>query len=79
MVTLVMCYLAFTIDSDDGEAGIAATSRAVPSWATPHHGARRERKPVESHTLDRVGSREASVPPGTWTESGRTPVLDRIL
>ena len=59
----------------DGEAGIATASWAHPSWATPHHGARRERKPEKSHTQPRVGSREESVPPSTWTESGRTSVL----
>ena len=37
-----------------------------------------ERKPIESHThIAEVGSREESLPPSTWTESGRTPVLLR--
>jgi len=26
-----------------------------------------------------VGSREESVPPGTWTESGQTPILKGIV
>ena len=28
-----------------------------------------------SHTSTQVGSRKESIPPDTWTESGRTPVL----
>jgi hypothetical protein len=32
------------------EAGTATTSWTVPSGATPRHGARRVRKPIESHT-----------------------------
>jgi len=30
---------------------------------------------VEPHAVDLVGSREESIPPDTWTESGRTPAL----
>jgi hypothetical protein len=64
----------------DREAGIATTSWAVPSGATPRHGARRVRKPIESHThIAWVGSREESVPPNAWTESGRTPILKGII
>ena len=32
-------------------------------------------RPEVSHTRTRVGSPNESVPPGTWTESGQTPVL----
>src|SRR3954453_11174193 len=44
------------------------------------------RRPIVSHTPDLVGSREESLPPDTWTESGQTPALtessssrDRLL
>jgi hypothetical protein len=64
----------------DREAGIATTSWAVPSGATPRHDARRVRKPIESHThIAGVGSREESIPPDAWTESGRTPILKEII
>src|SRR3954451_5033630 len=33
------------------------------------------RRPIVSHTPDLVGSREESLPPDTWTESGQTPAL----
>jgi hypothetical protein len=44
------------------------------------HGARRGRKPDESHT-NTTGRQPLikSDPPNTWTESGRTPVLRPIL
>ena len=60
-----------------GIAGRALLLRAGQSPLEPRarHGARRERKPKESHTQSRVGSRKESIPPSTWTESGRTPVL----
>jgi len=32
-----------------------------------------------SHTRTRVGSRKESVPPGPWTESGQTPILQGSL
>ena len=44
MTIFSMDYLA-QIRTMDGEAGIATASWAHPSWATPHHGARRELKP----------------------------------
>ena len=37
------------------------------------------RRPKVSHTQTRVGSREESVPPSAWTESGWTPVLQGIV
>ena len=44
------------------------------------HGARQERKPEESHTKDTDGQpQDTSVPPGTWTEPGPTPVLTPVL
>jgi hypothetical protein len=57
------------VSDENGEVGIATTSRAVPSAATPHHGARRGRRPEESHT-DRAG--------GQPQESDPTKHLDRV-
>jgi hypothetical protein len=59
----------FSGTDSDCEAGIATTSWAVPSGATPRHGTRWVRRPKESHTHHRVGSREESVP---------TEHLDRV-
>jgi len=54
MDTLVIEHLLSVVSGWDSEAGIATTSWAVPSGATPHHGAQRGRRPEESHT-DRAG------------------------
>jgi hypothetical protein len=65
----------------DRSAGIDTTSWAVASGATRWHGTRRERGAGRENAGGRephqsmVGSRTESVPPSTWTESGRTPVL----
>jgi hypothetical protein len=32
----------------------------------------------DSHTQSTVGSRNASIPPNTWTESGQTPILRQV-
>ena len=51
-----------------------------PLLSLSSHGARRERKPDESHTNDTGGQpRNASVSPGTWTEPGPAPVLTPVL
>jgi hypothetical protein len=59
----------------DREAGIATTSWAVPSGATPRHGVRRGADRKRATPMGQVGSRKESIPPSAWTESGRTPVL----
>ncbi len=42
-----------------------------PLLSLSSHGARRERKPDESHTNDTSGQpQNARVSPGTWTEPG---------
>lgn len=63
------------------DAGRALLLRAGQSPPEPRsgNGARRERRPLESHTKTQVGSREESTPPNTWTESGRTSVLHGIV
>jgi len=55
--------------------GIATTSKGSPLWSHASSRCPTVRRPDESHTLRRVGSREKSVPPDTWTESGQTPIL----
>src|SRR5918995_730191 len=35
-------------------------------------------RPEVSHTRERVGSPKESGPPGTWTESGQTPILRKV-
>jgi hypothetical protein len=50
--------------------------RAGQSPLEPHPGTALDGNAARNRaTPHRVGSREESVPPSTWTESGRTPVL----
>jgi hypothetical protein len=54
--------------------------RNKPLSSLSSRGTRRGRKPCESHTNDTGGQpQNESVSPSTWTESGRTPVLQEVL
>jgi hypothetical protein len=67
-------FLALDCRSN-GEVGSATASRAVPSLATPRHGARRAADRKRATPRPQVGSRVESHPPDTWSESGQTPDL----
>jgi hypothetical protein len=50
-----------------------------PLSSLSSRGARRDRKPDESHTNDTGGQPLIeSVSPSTWTESGQTPILRQV-
>jgi hypothetical protein len=53
--------------------------RNKPPSSLSSRGARRDRKPGESHTRGTDGQPpNESVSPSTWTESGQTPVLQEV-
>jgi hypothetical protein len=65
--------------SDEKQGGHRYFEQNKPLSSLSLHGARRDRKPIESHTNDTGGQPLfESVSPGTWTESGRTSVLAEV-
>ena len=54
----------------------AGQSPFEPRLVTVPDGLQTEREP---HLITAVGSREKSLPPDTWTESGQTPILVTIV
>ena len=72
-------HLVITRTNTDGEAGTATTSRAVPSRATPRHGARRLAVQMRATPTSRWAAAIESHPPNTWPESGQTPILPEVF
>jgi hypothetical protein len=75
MTILCMCYLTRVHERVGRRGGHCYCELGTPLWSHTAPRCSAVRKPKESHTRARVGSRKEGVPPSTWTEFGLTPVL----
>ena len=75
MITFAIAFLRFLFDPIGRRGGHCYYEQGSPLWSHASSRCPTVRSPIESHTRRRVGSREKSPPPDTWTESGLTPIL----